>query len=266
MSDRQNRSACAHGPAVFADELHCSFQPKRFESAHSHALKTAVEDSGMLACGLCPVSHPVGGAAAEGGQSFQGRLVITGQQRFQHMPFHGHPRWDLAVRHPGPQPRQPPPARGVPPGPRRGPVWPSLADPARATDQKVAAVLYPHGRPTSAPDPAGKRGNHGEANRARRSCITAVRPGQCPTRLQMIAASQAEGFDAVVLGRLGRSPAVAMPVISGRSPGYAGGRGDVSHPAAGATAQRWLSRNSRTSAVIIGPVPCATTFPSFSRT
>lgn len=60
---------CAHGPAIFPDELHCSFQPKRFESVHPHALKTALEDSGMLACGLCTISHPVGGAAAEGGQS-----------------------------------------------------------------------------------------------------------------------------------------------------------------------------------------------------
>ncbi|WP_194238797.1 hypothetical protein [Streptomyces spongiae] len=77
---------CAHGLAMFADELHCSFQPKRFESVHPHALKTALEDSGMPACGLCPISHPVGGAAAEGGQSYHGRLVITCQQRFQTTP------------------------------------------------------------------------------------------------------------------------------------------------------------------------------------
>ncbi|MFE7598795.1 hypothetical protein [Streptomyces sp. NPDC057494] len=89
---------CAHRPAMFADELHCSFQPKRFESVLSDVLKSALEDSRMRASGLCPVSHAVGGAAAEEGQSFRGRLVVTSQQRFQHMPFHGHPRLDPAVQ------------------------------------------------------------------------------------------------------------------------------------------------------------------------
>ncbi|MFJ9753979.1 hypothetical protein [Streptomyces sp. NPDC101149] len=63
---------------MFADELNCSLQPERFESVFPHALKSALEDSGMLARGLCPVCHPVGGAAAEGGQSYHGRLIVTG--------------------------------------------------------------------------------------------------------------------------------------------------------------------------------------------
>lgn len=70
---------------MLADELHCSFQPKRFESAHPHATQSLLEDSGMLACGSCLACHSVGGAVAEGGQSDHGRVVITGQQRFQYM-------------------------------------------------------------------------------------------------------------------------------------------------------------------------------------
>lgn len=73
---------------------------------HPHALKSALEDSGMLACGMCPISHPLGGAAAEGGQSYHGRLVVTGQQRFQHVPFHGHPVWILRYGSQVPQPHQ----------------------------------------------------------------------------------------------------------------------------------------------------------------
>lgn len=42
--------------------------------------------------------------------------------------------------------------------------------------------------------------------------------------------------------------------------------GRASRPRAAAAAQRWPSRNFRTSAVVIGPVPCATASPSFSRT
>lgn len=41
--------------------------PNRFESVHSHALTSALENSGMHASGLRPVCHPIGGAAAEGG-------------------------------------------------------------------------------------------------------------------------------------------------------------------------------------------------------
>lgn len=76
---------------MFPDEPHCSLQARRVESAHPHALKSATKNSGMRTSGLYPLLYRVGGAAAEGGQSCHGRLVITGQQRFQHMPFQGHP-------------------------------------------------------------------------------------------------------------------------------------------------------------------------------
>lgn len=95
---------CAHRPVVFPDELHCSLQAKGFESVHPHALKSATEDSGMRASGLYPLLHRVGGAAAEGGQSYHGRLVITDQQRFQRMPFHGHPVWIVRYSSQIPQP------------------------------------------------------------------------------------------------------------------------------------------------------------------
>lgn len=39
---------------MFMEELHDSFQPKRFESVHPHALKSVLEDASMLACGLRP--------------------------------------------------------------------------------------------------------------------------------------------------------------------------------------------------------------------
>jgi hypothetical protein len=54
---------CAHRPAIFPDELHCSLQARRFESAHPHALKSATEDSGMRTSGLYPLLHRVGGTA-----------------------------------------------------------------------------------------------------------------------------------------------------------------------------------------------------------
>lgn len=39
---------------MFTEALHDSFQPKRFESVHPHALKSVLEDAGMPACGLHP--------------------------------------------------------------------------------------------------------------------------------------------------------------------------------------------------------------------
>lgn len=71
--------------------------------------------------------------------------------------------------------------------------------------------------------------------------------------------------------RLVRVEACASSSV-GEGPGrYAGGRGWArrSGPAGAVVpvvAQRWPSRNSRTSAVVMGPVPCATASPSFSRT
>lgn len=147
-----------HGPAMFKDEPHRSFQPKRFESVHPHALKSAPEDSGMYAGGLCLVCHPVGGAAAEGGQSCHGRLVITGQQRFQHMPFHGHPRLDPAVQQPSTATPATAPARWRSSGPR-GSRWPALVDPAIATDHRAVC----HSRATSCGRPRSTtagRGRH----------------------------------------------------------------------------------------------------------
>lgn len=135
-----------HGPAMFKDEPHRSFQPKRFESVHPHALKSAPEDSGMYAGGLCLVCHPVGGAAAEGGQSCHGRLVITGQQRFQHMPFHGHPRLDPAVQQPSTATPATAPARWRSSGPLG--LW--------ASGQPVAGTRrsgYSHGSEGRVPQP-----------------------------------------------------------------------------------------------------------------
>ena len=57
--------------------------------------------------------------------------------------------------------------------------------------QSDPAAEFP--RTTSAPDPAGNSGDHGERNRARRGPCSAVRPGQRPNRPRMIAASQADG-------------------------------------------------------------------------
>ncbi|GAA1151006.1 hypothetical protein GCM10009654_02940 [Streptomyces hebeiensis] len=97
-------SAERTGRPYSPDELHCSLQAKGFESVLPHALKSTTEDSGMRTSGLHPLLHRVRGAAAEGGQSYHGRLVITAQQRFQHMPFHGHPVWIVRYRNPGSRP------------------------------------------------------------------------------------------------------------------------------------------------------------------
>ncbi|KQX59520.1 hypothetical protein ASE09_04435 [Streptomyces sp. Root66D1] len=53
----------------------------------------------MRTSGLNPLFHRVGGATAQGGQRYRGRLVIAGQQRFQHMPFHGHLGWIVRAAH-----------------------------------------------------------------------------------------------------------------------------------------------------------------------
>lgn len=91
----------AHRSAMLAEEPHHSFQPERFDSVQPHAPKSACKDPGMLLCGMRRSPHVVGGAAAEGGQSSRGRLVVTGQPLFQRMPLHGHPRRGTAVQGPG---------------------------------------------------------------------------------------------------------------------------------------------------------------------
>lgn len=101
----------AHGPVVLPDELHCSCQPRGLESARPHALKSAAEDAGMRTSGLYPLFHRVRGAAAQGGQSCRGRLVIPINSDSSTCRSMATPVWIVRYSSQVPQPWYPPSVR-----------------------------------------------------------------------------------------------------------------------------------------------------------